>query len=66
MEKGCEWQTLEGYESGSPQMVELRAVAMAFQPFPHMPLNGVTDSANVADIPQRLQQFHNYGVHPFD
>lgn len=51
-----EWQTLEGYESGSPQIVELRAVAMAFQRFPHTPLNVVTDSAYVVDIAQRLDR----------
>ncbi|NXH31098.1 POK19 protein, partial [Myiagra hebetior] len=48
------WQTLEGHESGSAQLVELRAVAMAFQQFSHVPLNLVTDSAYVADITQRL------------
>ncbi|NXM47689.1 POK19 protein, partial [Gymnorhina tibicen] len=48
------WQTLKGHESGSAQLVELRAVAMAFQPFSHVPLNLVTDSAYVADITQHL------------
>lgn len=47
-----EWQTLEGYENGSPQLVELWAVAIAFQCFPHTPLNVITDSAYVADITQ--------------
>ena len=54
--EGDDRQTLEGYESGSPQMVELRAVAMSFQHFPSTPLNVVTDSAYVADITQRLDQ----------
>lgn len=49
-----EWQTLEGHKNGSPQIVELRAVATAFQCFPHSPLNVITDSAYVADIAQRL------------
>lgn len=49
-----EWHTLEGYESRSPQLVELWAVAMVFQHFPHVPLNVVTNSAYVADITQRL------------
>ncbi|NXB13579.1 POK19 protein, partial [Rhagologus leucostigma] len=49
-----EWQVLEGHESGSAQLVELRAVAMAFQRFSQVPLNLVTDSAYVADITQRL------------
>ncbi|NXS29909.1 POK19 protein, partial [Pomatostomus ruficeps] len=48
------WQVLEGHESGSSQLVELRAVTMAFQRFSHVPLNLVTDSAYVADIAQRL------------
>ncbi|NXE43826.1 POK11 protein, partial [Ptilorrhoa leucosticta] len=48
------WQMLEGQESGSAQLVELRAVAMAFQCFPHEPLNPVTDSAYVADITRHL------------
>lgn len=39
-----EWQTLEGCESESPRLVELHAVAMAFQHFLHIPLNVVTDS----------------------
>ncbi|NWW29155.1 POK19 protein, partial [Falcunculus frontatus] len=51
-----EWQTLEGHENGSPQLVELRAVAMTFQSFPHILLNIVTDSAYVADITQRLDR----------
>lgn len=46
------WQTLEDYISGSPQLVELCAVAMAFQFFPHIPLNTVTDSSYVVDITQ--------------
>ncbi|KAL2299788.1 hypothetical protein Nmel_012637, partial [Mimus melanotis] len=54
MKRGSDWQTIEGYESRSPQMVELRAVTMAFQHFPHTPLNVVTDSAYVANITQRL------------
>ncbi|NXB61813.1 POK19 protein, partial [Struthidea cinerea] len=48
------WQMLKGHESGSAQLVELRAAAMAFQHFPHVPLNLVTDSAYVADLTQRL------------
>ncbi|KAL2311259.1 hypothetical protein Nmel_002957 [Mimus melanotis] len=36
--KEGDWQTLKGYESGSPQIIELQAVAMAFQHFPHTPL----------------------------
>ncbi|NXI00671.1 POK19 protein, partial [Pachycephala philippinensis] len=48
------WQMLKGHVSGSAQLVELRAVAMAFQHFSHVPLNLVTDSAYVADITQRL------------
>ncbi|NWX63007.1 POK11 protein, partial [Promerops cafer] len=47
------WQTLEGWDSGSPQLLELRAVAMAFQCFPHVPLNIVTDFAYVAGITQQ-------------
>lgn len=39
------WQTLAGHESGSAQVVELKAVAMAFQEFSQVPLNLVTDSA---------------------
>ncbi|NXB24724.1 POK19 protein, partial [Rhagologus leucostigma] len=49
-----EWQVLEGHELGSAQLVELRAVAMAFQQFSQVPLNLVTDSAYVADITQRF------------
>lgn len=45
-----EWPALEGYESRSPQLVELRVVAMVFQCFPHIPLNFVTNSAYVAGI----------------
>ncbi|NWV18729.1 POK19 protein, partial [Origma solitaria] len=48
------WQVLEGHELGSAQLVELRAVTMAFQRFSHVPLNLVTDSAYVADIAQHL------------
>lgn len=38
------------------QLVELRAVAMAFQRFPHIPLNDVTYSAYFADITQTLDR----------
>ncbi|NWT23272.1 POK19 protein, partial [Cardinalis cardinalis] len=48
------WQMLEGHESGSAQLVELKAIAMAFQKFSQVPLNLVTDSAYVADITKRL------------
>ncbi|NXB12667.1 POK11 protein, partial [Cnemophilus loriae] len=48
------WQVLEGHESGSAQLVELRAMTMAFQRFSHVSLNLVTDSAYVADIAQHL------------
>ncbi|NXR98647.1 POK19 protein, partial [Oxylabes madagascariensis] len=50
------WQTLEDCESGSPQLVEPHAVAIAFQRFPHIPLNIETDSAYIADITQRLDR----------
>ncbi|XP_058719390.1 uncharacterized protein LOC131592124 [Poecile atricapillus] len=49
-----EWQVLEGHESGSAQLVELRAATMAFQQFSQVPLNLVTDSAYVADLAKRL------------
>lgn len=49
------WQILEDCNSISPKLVELCAVAMAFQHIPHVPLNIVTDSAYVADI-TRLDQ----------
>ncbi|KFO59753.1 hypothetical protein N302_09340, partial [Corvus brachyrhynchos] len=39
---------------GSAQLVELRAVTMAFQQFSQVPLNLVTDSAYVADMIQCL------------
>lgn len=48
------WQVLEGHVSASAQLVELKAVAMAFQRFSQVPLNLVTDSAYVADITKRL------------
>ncbi|KAL2293940.1 hypothetical protein Nmel_007641 [Mimus melanotis] len=38
----------------SPQVVELRAVVMAFQHFPDTPLNIVIDSAYIVDLTQRL------------
>ncbi|NXY15031.1 POK19 protein, partial [Atrichornis clamosus] len=46
------WQVLEGHESGSAQLLELRAATMAFQRFSHEPFNLVSDSAYVADIAQ--------------
>ncbi|NWW07272.1 POK19 protein, partial [Oreocharis arfaki] len=52
--EGSEWQGLEGHESGSTPLVELRAVAMAFQQFSQGPLNLVPDCGCVADITQRL------------
>ncbi|NXC63173.1 POK19 protein, partial [Aleadryas rufinucha] len=52
--EGSEWQVLKGHETGSAQLVELKAVAMAFQRFSQVPLNLVTDSAYVADITKRL------------
>uniref|UniRef100_A0A8C3DJ31 RNA-directed DNA polymerase n=2 Tax=Neoaves TaxID=3078114 RepID=A0A8C3DJ31_CORMO len=52
--EGSEWQVLKEHESGSAQLVELRAVTMAFQRFSQEPLNLVTDSAYVADITQCL------------
>lgn len=51
-----DWRTLESHNSGSPQLLELHAIAMAFQCLPHVPLNIVTDYAYVADITQRLDQ----------
>lgn len=53
MEKENEWQKLEGVENGSPQVVELHAVATAFQHFLDA-LNINTDSAYVVDITQGL------------
>lgn len=50
------WQTLEGHNNESPQLLELSAVTTAFQVFPHTSLNIMTDSAYVADITQRLDQ----------
>ncbi|XP_017592968.1 PREDICTED: endogenous retrovirus group K member 6 Pol protein-like [Corvus brachyrhynchos] len=52
--EGSEWQVLEGHESGSAQLVELRAVTMVFQQFSQVLLNLVTDSAYVADTTQHL------------
>ncbi|XP_014117965.1 PREDICTED: endogenous retrovirus group K member 11 Pol protein-like [Pseudopodoces humilis] len=49
-----EWQVLEGHESGSTQLVELRAATMAFQRFSQVPLNLDTDSTYVADLAKRL------------
>ncbi|NWV34423.1 PO113 protein, partial [Grantiella picta] len=49
-----EWQVLKGHESGSAQLVELKAAAMAFQQFSQVPLNLVTDSAYAADITKHL------------
>ncbi|NXR98066.1 POK19 protein, partial [Oxylabes madagascariensis] len=51
-----EWQKLEGFENGSPQVVELHAVAMAFQCFSDTSLNTVTNFAYVVDITQRLDR----------
>ncbi|NXM90943.1 POK8 protein, partial [Oenanthe oenanthe] len=48
------WQSLQGHETGSAQIIELKAVTMAFQQFSQVPLNLVTDSAYVADITQCL------------
>ncbi|NWT75918.1 POK19 protein, partial [Prunella himalayana] len=48
------WQTLEGHESGSAQLVESKAVTMAFQKISQVPLNLVTDSACVPDITKCL------------
>lgn len=48
------WQGLEGHETGSAQIIELKAVTMAFQRFSLVPLNLVTDSAYAADITQHL------------
>lgn len=52
----CEWQTLEECESGSPPLLDLRAVVWHSIVFPHTPLHVVTDSAYVADSTQRLDQ----------
>ncbi|KAL2310933.1 hypothetical protein Nmel_002617, partial [Mimus melanotis] len=41
------WQMLESHETGSAQIIELKAVTMAFQRFSQVPLNLVTDSAYV-------------------
>ncbi|NXB08082.1 POK19 protein, partial [Cnemophilus loriae] len=50
------WQILKGHESGSAQLVELRAyyITLSVKNFFLVPLNLVTDSAYVADIAQRL------------
>ncbi|NXG25416.1 POK19 protein, partial [Grallaria varia] len=49
-----QWRKLVGQENGSPQLVELRAAAMAFQHFSPVALNWVTDSAYVAGVLQCL------------
>lgn len=43
------------YQGGSPQIVELRAMAMIFQQF-SCPVNVVMDSAYVAGLVQRLDK----------
>ncbi|NXI39499.1 POK11 protein, partial [Galbula dea] len=50
------WPNLTSSVEGSPQLVELQAVTMAFQKFPDVPLNIVTDSSYVADITQRMDK----------
>ena len=45
------WQTLQGQGTGSTQLVELKAVSMAFHHF-NEPFNLIVDSACVADIVQ--------------
>ncbi|NXK43693.1 POK19 protein, partial [Piprites chloris] len=52
---GHKWQHIVELQDGSPQVVELRAVTIAFQHF-SCPLNLVTDSAYVADLVQRLDK----------
>ncbi|NXG80658.1 POK19 protein, partial [Baryphthengus martii] len=52
---GPQWQHQVEYQDGSPQVVELRAMTMAFQAFPG-PVNIVTDSAYVAGLVQRLDK----------
>ncbi|XP_014105165.1 PREDICTED: endogenous retrovirus group K member 8 Pol protein-like [Pseudopodoces humilis] len=52
--EGSGWQVLESHETGSAQLVELRAAIMAFQKFSQEPFNLVTDSAYVAGIAQWL------------
>lgn len=54
--EGDDWQILEGQENGSRQLVELHAVTVAFQCFPHTPLNIITDSAYVVDITQKMDR----------
>ncbi|NWX52876.1 POK19 protein, partial [Steatornis caripensis] len=48
-----QWHSHIVYQEGSPQVVELRAAALAFQYFPG-PLNLITDSAYVAALLPRL------------
>ncbi|NXK43690.1 POK11 protein, partial [Piprites chloris] len=50
----CGWQQQVASQTGSPQVVELRAVTLAFQMFHDQPLNVVTDSAYVANLLQQL------------
>ncbi|NXM32135.1 POK19 protein, partial [Oxyruncus cristatus] len=51
-----QWYDLVGREDESPQSVELRATAVAFQHFSSVTLNLVTDSAYVASVLQRLDR----------
>ncbi|NXI37883.1 POK19 protein, partial [Galbula dea] len=52
---GQRWQHVVELQDGSPQVVELRAVTIAFQHFP-CAVNIVTDSAYVASLVQRLDK----------
>ncbi|NXI39206.1 POK19 protein, partial [Galbula dea] len=49
------WQHVVELQDGSPQVVELHAVTIAFQHFP-CAINIVTDSAYVASLVQRLDK----------
>ncbi|NXY78883.1 POK19 protein, partial [Glareola pratincola] len=52
---GSQWRHKIEHQEGSPQVVELRAMAMVFQNFPG-PVNIITDSAYVAGLVQRLDK----------
>ncbi|NWX41554.1 PO113 protein, partial [Steatornis caripensis] len=51
-----QWQELVNLVKGSPQLVELSAVIVAFKIFLHCAVSIVTDSAYVADVAQHVDR----------
>ena len=62
-EQGGRWQHVIETIQGSPQIVELHAVVMAFKQWDQAPLNTVSDSHYAVGVAQRIERSQIKHIH---